>query len=168
MHQNSILHIFRACRLASTVIFLLPMAILLIQHNLGLPRTLPQVTFAINTLPAIYGAVLIHYLHVSKPFHYFLILSTRQLPFNSRSSTHRFIPHFIYSCLSYQTSQTLHLENIHFPSLSTSETPCLCSMQRRWYNYSFLKTRIYTQSSVAQNSFSALVTLYTPQSFCVP
>ena len=44
----------------------------------------------------------------------------------------------IHSRHSNQTFQTLHLKNIHFPSLSTSHTPCLCSVQRRWYNYSFI------------------------------
>ena len=37
-----------------------------------------------------------------------------------------------------QTSQTPHLKNIHFPSLSTSHTPCLCSIQCHWCNYSFI------------------------------
>ena len=54
------------------------------------------------------------------------------------SYTHLFIPNSIHSRHSNQTSQTLHLKNIHFLSLSTSHTPCLCSVQRRWYNYSFI------------------------------
>ena len=51
---------------------------------------------------------------------------------------HLFIPNSIHSRHSNQTSQTLHLKNILFPSLSTSHTPCPCPVQRRWYNYSFI------------------------------
>ena len=40
-----------------------------------------------------------------------------------------FIPNSIHSWHSNQTSQTLHLKDIHFPSLSTSHTACLCSVQ---------------------------------------
>ena len=36
---------------------------------------------------------------------------------------------YTHSWHSNQTSQTLHLKNILFPSLSTSHTPCLCSVQ---------------------------------------
>ena len=60
--------------------------------------------------------------------------------FHAALLTHLFIPNSIHSWHSNQTSQTLHLKNIHFPSLSTSHTPCLCSVQRRWYNYSFIET----------------------------
>ena len=42
------------------------------------------------------------------------------------SYTHLFIPNSIHSRHYNQTSQTLHLANIHFPSLSTSHIPCLC------------------------------------------
>ena len=69
-------------------------------------------------------------------------LLARKLLFYSSSPTHLFIPNSIHSLHSNQTSQTLHLKNIHFPSLSTSHTPCLCSLQRRSYNnyYSFILT----------------------------
>ena len=65
---------------------------------------------------------------MSKPSQYSLIHSTHQLPFCSSSSTHLFIPNSINSCHSHQTSQTLHLKNILFSFLSTSDTPCLCSL----------------------------------------
>ena len=54
-----------------------------------------------------------------------------------------------------QTFHTLHLTNIHFPSLSTSHTPCLCSVQRWWYINSFVQKLlcIYPQSSIAQHTF---------------
>ena len=45
--------------------------------------------------------------------------------------------------------------NIPFPSLSTFYTPCLCSVQRRWYNYSVILTLLglFPQSSIAQLTF---------------
>ena len=54
------------------------------------------------------------------------------------SNKHLFILNSIHSQQSNQTSQIIQLNNIHFPSLSTSHTPCLCSLQCRWYNYSFI------------------------------
>ena len=56
---------------------------------------------------------------------------------------------------SNYTSQTLHLKNIHFPSLCTSHTPHVCSVQRRWYNYSFIWTLLglSPQSSIVQRTF---------------
>ena len=59
----------------------------------------------------------------------FLTLSIQDTPYSS-SPTHLFIPNSIHSRHSNQTSQTLHLKNIHFPSVSTSHPPCLCSVQR--------------------------------------
>ena len=57
------------------------------------------------------------------------------LHFHYSSPTHFFISNSIHSRYSNETSQTLHVKDIHFPSLSTSHTPCICSVQRRWYNY---------------------------------
>ena len=59
-------------------------------------------------------------------------------PFLFQLSNHLFIPNSIHSQHSNQTSQALHLKKFHFSSLSTSHTTCLCSVQRRWYNYSFV------------------------------
>ena len=39
---------------------------------------------------------------------------------------------------SNQSSQTLHLKSIHFSSLRTFYIPCLSSVQRHWYHYSFI------------------------------
>ena len=54
-----------------------------------------------------------------------------------------------------QTSQTPHLQNIYFPSRSTSHTLCISPIQRRWHIYSFTQTllRIYTLFSIAQHTF---------------
>ena len=82
--------------------------------------------------------LLIHSLQLPKPSQYSLIRSTRQLPFYASSHTHLLSPNSVNSWHSNQTSQTLHLKNIHFPSLSTSHTQCLCSVERRWYNYPFI------------------------------
>ena len=63
---------------------------------------------------------------ISKQSQYSVIHSTQQLPFYFSSSTGH----------SHQTFQTLHLKNIHFPSLSTSYSPCLFSVGTN--NYSFI------------------------------
>ena len=57
-------------------------------------------------------------LHIPKPFQYSLIRSTSQLAFYTSSPMHLFIPNSIHSWHSNQTSQTLHLKNIHFLSLT--------------------------------------------------
>ena len=77
--------------------------------------------------------LLIDSLYVCKPPVYFKIHSTCQLPFYSSSSMHLFIPNSIHCKLwhSNQTSQILHLKNIHFPSLSQHISylmPLLCKM----------------------------------------
>ena len=41
-----------------------------------------------------------------------------------------------------------HFLLYHFRSLSTSHTPCLCSIQRRWYNYSFKNNTVLILFSV--------------------
>ena len=80
--------------------------------------------------------------HVSKPCQYSLIHSALKLPFYSSSSMHLFILNSIHSWHSHQAAHcwTLYLKNIHFPSLISFHTPCLCSMQCCWYNYSFMWT----------------------------
>ena len=50
-------------------------------------------------------------------------------------STHLFILNSIYC----DTPAKL-LKNSHFPPLSTSHTPCFCSIQCSWYNYYFIQT----------------------------
>ena len=67
-----------------------------------------------------------------------LTLIRFMLPFYCSSYTHLLIPNSIHSWHSNQTSQTLHFKHIHLPFLSTSHTPCLCSVKFRWYNYSFI------------------------------
>ena len=92
------------------------------------------------------------------------------LPFYSSSPTHLFIPNSIHSWHSNQTSQTLHLKNIHFPSLSTSHTPCLFSVQRSWYNYSFIYCRHFLafipNPLLLSTLFSAPHALYTSFILC--
>ena len=60
---------------------------------------------------------------------------------------------------------------IHFPSLSTSHTPRLCSVHRRWYNYSFfIDTLIFAfiPNPLLLTQPSALNMLSTPHPFGVP
>ena len=61
--------------------------------------------------------VLNHSLHVSKPSEYSLIHSTHPTLILFCSSTHLFIHNSIHSW--HSTPTTLHLKNIHLPSLST-------------------------------------------------
>ena len=135
---TSALHSFRSfanCRAASTVIPLLPKATFTpsIQPKVGLPRTRPPLTSAINTLLAIrYSSIL-----STCPNHLNTLWSA--LLANSLSIQLSYASSFLTLSIrvrneTNQTSHTLHLKNIHFPSLSTSHTPCLCSVQRRWYN----------------------------------
>ena len=127
---------FAHWRAASTVIPLFSKATFTpsIQPNLGLPRTRPPLTSAISTLLAIrYSSILStcpNHLNTLS-FASALLADSLSIPALLRTSSF----HTTHSWHSNQTFQTLHLNNIHFPSLSTSYTPCLCS-QRRWYNYS--------------------------------
>ena len=111
-----------------------------IQPTLGLPHTLPPLTSATNTLLAIgYSSIFPHAQTISILFD--PLYSLTSLVF--QLSYAPFIPNSIHSRHSNQTSQTLRLKNIHFPSistLSTSHTPCLCSVQHHCYNYSFILT----------------------------
>ena len=100
---------------------------------------------------------------------YSLVHSTRQLLLYSSASTHLFIPNSIHSRHSHQISQTLHLKNIHFPSLSTSHSPSFCFVQLL---AQFL-LHIDTSSGWSPIQYwlvhiLALATLYTPHSSCVP
>ena len=135
---------FEKCRAASTVIPLLPKATFTpsIQPNLGLPRISNTI---LSTCSIISPIIII--LNTLWPSH-----SARQLPFYSSSS---FLILFIRDTLA-KFLKTFRLK-IHFTSLSTSHTPCLCSIQRRWYNYSFILTllRICPQSFIAQHTFRA-------------
>ena len=134
------LHSFRSftqCRSESIVIPLLPKATFTpsIQPNLGLPHTRPPLTSAINILLAIqYSSILSTCPNHLNTLWFALLANSRAIPALLRTSS--FLT--IHSRHSNQTSQTLHFKNIHFPSLSTSHTPCLCTVQRRWYNYSFI------------------------------
>ena len=106
-----------------------------------------------------------------KPSQYSLICSAR---YNSLSIP-ALLRTFSFLTLPIRDTPTkllkkLYRKNIHFPSLSTSHTPCLCSVQRRWYNnllhiYSYwpLSPILY-----CSGNFSALPKLYTPYSFCLP
>ena len=76
--------------------------------------------------------VLIHSLHVYKPSQCVLsdpLYSVITFLFQPLYSNSIQLRH------SHQTSQTLHLKDIHFLTLRTSYTPCLYSVQCRWYNY---------------------------------
>ena len=143
---------FAQCRPASTVIALLPKVTFTssIQPNLGLHRTRPPLTSAINTLLGRRYQLFPHAKTISNS----LIGSTRLLPLYSRSHTHLIIHNSIHSWHSNQTYQTLHLKDIPFPSLSTSYTPCICSIQRRWCNYSVICRLhgLHPQSSIAQHT----------------
>ena len=128
---------FAHCPLASTVIPLLPKATFTpsIQPNLDLPRTRPPLISTISTFLAIRTHPFLPHTQTAKPSQYSLIRSTQStLPFYSSSPKHLFIPNSIHLWQYNQTSQTLHVKNIHFPSLRTSHIPC-CTVQRHWYNY---------------------------------
>ena len=162
------LHSFRSfahCRAASTVIPLLPKATFtpFIQPNLGLPRTRPPLTSAINTFLAIRNSFIIYtcpnHLNtlrsallansLSLPAHLrtssFLTLSIRDTPtkllkhFISKTSL-SFSQHFSYSMPLLPTSTLVQL---------------LCHIDTSWPLY-------------CSAHFSALPTLYTPYSVCVP
>ena len=114
---------FAHCRAASTVIPLLPKATFTpsIQPNLGLIRTRLPLTSAINTLLAIrYSSIISICPNYLNTLWSALLANSLSMP---GSPTHLFIPNSIPSRHSNQTSQTLNLQNIHFPSLSTSHTP---------------------------------------------
>ena len=121
------LHSFRFfahCLTAFTVIPLLPKATFTpsVQPNLDLPRTRSHssgqryssiLSTWPNNLKTLRLALLVHCLSIPVFLcnSSFLTLSIRDTP---------------------AKHPTLHLKNVHFPSLSTSNTPCLCSVQRRW------------------------------------
>ena len=133
------LYSFPHCRAASTVIPLRPMAIFT-----------PSIQPSVSLLPVV------HWLRPSTPFWpygthpFFKHAQTISILSDLLYSLTPFlfqlcyapIPNSIHSRHSNQTSQTLHLKNIHFASLSTSNTLCLCPVQRH-----------YPQSSIAQDTF---------------
>ena len=95
-----------------------------IQANLGLPRTNPPLTSAINTFLAIrYSSILSTCPNHLNPLWSALLANSLSIPALLHTSS--FLT--LHSRHSNQTSQTRHLKNIHFPSLSTSHTQCLCS-----------------------------------------
>ena len=128
---------FAHCCAASTAGPLPPTATFMpsLQPDLGLPFISPPLTSAINTLLALqYSSIL-----STCPNHLNTLWSAllaAPTPLYTSSPTHLIISNSIHSWHSNQTSQTLHLKNINFPSRSTSHTPCLCSVQCSWYNYS--------------------------------
>ena len=134
------LHSFRSfthCRSASTIIPLLPKATFTpsIQPNLSHPRTRPPLTSVINTLLAIrYSSILSIWANHLNTLWSALLSKYLSIP------AFLFVPNCIHLWHSTQTSQTLHLKNIHVPSISTSHTSCICSVQRHWYDYSFILT----------------------------
>ena len=125
-----------------------------IQPNLGLPLTHPQHPSS--------QTALIHSLHVSKQSQYSPIHSTRQLPSYSSPSTNLFIPNSIHSWHSHQTSQKLHLENIHFPSLSTSHAPYAFAP----YNVVGAITPSYRHFVFIPNPLLHSTLFITPQALC--
>ena len=163
---------FAHCRSASTVILLLQNATFTssIQPDLGLLRTRIPLASPINTLITIlYSSFLStcpKHLNTLSDALYSLTPFWCQIfysPLHSYNS--------INSLHIQRTSQTIYLKNIHFPSLITSHTPCICSVQRRWYNYYFtcaLVVLINPQSFTACSAHvAALTSLYTRHSFCV-
>ena len=120
-----------------TSVSLVPALHLLMPNRLLVKRYSSILSTCINRLNTIWSALLSNSLS------------------NSISPTHLVIPNSIHSWHFNQTAQTLHLKNIHFPSLSTSHTPCLCSLQRRSHNCSFISPLLglYPQSSIAQHTF---------------
>ena len=125
MYQGSSL--FPIIRVASAVINLLPKATFTpsIQPNLGLPRTRPPLASPINTLLAIlYSSILSTCPIRLNTLRSALLANFLSIPALLRTSS------FLTLSIRNQTSQTLHLKNIHFNSLSTSHTPSRCSVQR--------------------------------------
>ena len=90
--------------------------------SVSLVPVLPLITSAINTLLAI---------------RFSSIISTCPNHLNTLWSETPFLFQ-LCSLLLKLLKLTLHLKNIRFLSLRTSHTPCLCSVQRSWYNYSFI------------------------------
>ena len=68
---------------------------------------------------------------------------TLQLSFSNTSSQDR------------DESEVFEKSRDHFLSLITSHTPCLCSVQCHWCNYSLISTLLglYPQSSITQHTF---------------
>ena len=131
---------FWHCRAAYIVIHLLLKASFTqsAQPNLSVPRKRPLATYFCHQHPyshvvlthSFLAGVLYHWCYLST-----LLANSVSIPTLLRTSL--FLPLSIRSWHSHQSSQTLHPKKIHFPSLSTSHTPCICSVKPRLYNYSF-------------------------------
>ena len=125
-----------------------------IQPNLDLSHTsCPTYTPAINTLMAIWYSSSLS----TCPNYLNTLLSAHSLtPFQFQLSYASLNSLLFHSWHAHQTSQTLHLVNIHFPSFSTSNTPFHCSIPCHWYNYSFIRTflPIYPQHFKPHNNLN--------------
>ena len=105
-----------------------------IQPHLGVPSAPPSLTSAINTLLTIrYSSILSTCPNHLNTLWAALLANSIQ----SLLSTSSFLILSIHDTPTKHL-KPFHLEYIYFPSLSTSDTQCLCSIQRRWYNYSFI------------------------------
>ena len=180
MHQGSpLLPIIRALSLNLHRHSLLPKAIFTasIQRNLGLPRTRPPLTSAINTLLAIrYSFILCM---CPKPSQYSMIRSTHQLPFDTSSPTHLLIPNSI-SIRDTPTKFFKHLIStftflhsallIPHASAPYNEVGTITPSCRHFlYRHLFYRHFFYLSPILyCSTHFSALPKLYTPHSFCVP
>ena len=94
------------------------------------------------------------------------ILSMFQIHLNNLGSTliansskNLFIPNSIHSCHSHHTSQTFHLQNIHYSPFCSSHTPrhCLNAVGTIICSYRHL----YTQSYIAHRIFHGCPHLIT-------
>ena len=88
-----------------------------------------------SSLTSVYLAPTLHLLRHQHPSGRKILIHSFHMPKQALIANPLFIPALlrtssfltIHSCHANQTSQT-HLKNIHFPSLSTSHTPCQCSV----------------------------------------
>ena len=126
---------FAHCRAASAVIPLLPKATFTptIQPHLGRPRTRTPLTSA-NTLLAIrYSSILSTWPNHLNILGSALLASYLSIPVLLHTSS------FLTVSIRDQPTKLLkHFISRTFLSLSTSHPPCLYSVQRCWYNYSFI------------------------------
>ena len=136
------------------------------------PSHHPSNLTSVYTIPALHSGhqhpsshtVLIHSIHVSKPSQCALIHSTHQLTFYSSASKQLFILNSFHSWHHYETSQTLHCQNITF-LLSALFMPHVSALYNAIINYTFSHL---SQISYCSSHFSLLPMLYTSHLFCVP
>ena len=120
-----------------------------IQPNLCLPHTQPPITSAINTLLAVrYTPFFPHAQTIS------ILCDPLYLSIPALLCTSSFLT-LSNQRHSNQTSRTLHLKNIHFPSLSTSHTPMPLLRTTPFVQLLLhIDTSCpYPQSSIAQHTF---------------